>query len=240
MSGDLEQEVRDLESQLNEFSTRVVPAAIEPLAKTVEQWKVKFNALMTDTTKQCQSLSHALDIDLTELENSAKSFSSQKRLLAKLSREITAIPLNCESLSVELQDLVDTQEREFTAALSGLTQQLQMDMMWAKVTANSTLALSLSGAQNSSLDNIFVSLQADVTSQCAQMEDGVREAQGLLEAAEAQWGADIERLQEEIRGEVGFAREERRSESALRRKLADARARVAEVSALAARVFPDT
>jgi hypothetical protein len=238
LNGELEKEASDLESQLAEFTTRVIPAAIEPLSKTLEEWKSKFNTSMSATAKQYQALNQSLDVDLSELEQSAKQFASQKRTLANLSRQIGAIPLSCDALSAELQDMIDTNERELNVALAGLTQQLQIDIMRAKVTTDSTLSLSLSSAQTSSLSGFFANLQSDVNAQCAQMEEAVREVQGMLEAAEAQWTVDVDKLQEEIRGEIGLARQQRKSEVELRRKLADARTKMSELSELAQRMFP--
>jgi cell division septum initiation protein DivIVA len=134
-NGDLHQKSAELEAQLADFTTRTIPAAIQPLSKTLEGWKTKFNASMSNTAKQYQSLSQMLDLNLTDVEKSAKTF------------DVISVPMNCESLAAQLQDMVDTYERQLNVALPGLTQKLQIDIMRAKMTANSTLALSLSNSE---------------------------------------------------------------------------------------------
>jgi hypothetical protein len=235
MSGDLEREVADLESQLTDFTSRQLPEAIEPLSKSLDHWKTRFNAEMSDAAKQYQSLSQMLDIDLIEFERAAKAFSVQQRRLASLTRDINGLPLACDSLAAELEDLVDTEEREVNVALAGLTQQLQIDVMRAKVTTDSTLSFSISNSQSTSMGDFFKALQADVNAQCAQMEESIREVQALLEATEVQWATDVERLQEDIKTEIGLVRQAAGTEVDLRQKLGDARAKMARVSELVER-----
>lgn len=229
-SGQLEKEAAELDAQINDFISRQLPQTVEPFAKNLAEWKTKFNVSMTNAGKQYQELNQSLDLDLSELEKAAKQFANHKRSIAALSRDINSIPAACDALGAELQDMIDTQERELHVSLSGLAQQLQLDIMRAKATTNSTLSQSLSNCQTSSLSEFFATLQGDVNSQCAQMEQNVREVQAMLDTAEKQWQNDVEQLKDEIKTEIAMMRQNSGSEYALQQKMAEAKRKITQIS----------
>lgn len=229
-NGQLEREITEVETQINHFLTEQLPATIEPLSKTLSDWKTKFNVSMINAGKRYQELMQTLDVDFSELEKASNTYSEQKKTVAQLSKDIHSVSASCDSLSVELQDMIDTQERELKVSLSGLAQQLQLDIMRAKAITNSTLSQSISNCQTSSLNEFFASLQGEVNAQCVQMEQCVREVQAMLDTSERQWQSDVQQLKDDIKAAITVMRPTASSEFALREKLEEAQSKIQELS----------
>lgn len=202
-SGNLERDSDELEKQINIFLNDQLPAAVQPFSKTLSDWKTRFNLSMTSAGKKYQELKDSLNaIDTSSLEKASQLFSNQRRNFANLSRDIDSVPAACEAMMNNIQDTIDQQKRDLSFSLSNMSQQLQLDIMRAKTTTNSTLSQSSSNCKTSSYGNFFNSLQADVNAQCAQIEQTVKEIHSMLDASEKQWENDIEQLQEDLKNEL--------------------------------------
>ncbi|KAK8854245.1 hypothetical protein M9Y10_016804 [Tritrichomonas musculus] len=232
-SGQLERDANDLEKQINNFLNTQLPAAVQPFSKTLSDWKTRFNISMSSAGKKYQELNEALNsIDTSELEKAAKSFSNQKRNFANLAREIDSVPSACEAMYNNLQESIEQQKRELNVSLSSMSQQLQLDIMRAKATTNSTLTQSLSNCKTSSFNSFFNTLQADVNAQCAQMEQTVKEIHSMLEASEKQWENDIEQLQEDIKNELDSMQHNVGNQYALHKKIEEVSQKAMELEQL--------
>lgn len=231
-SGQLEQQAEKITTQLNDYINIDLPQAISPLTQIIDDWKSRFNTSLTHIGQQYQQLSQSLNIDTTKLEKSSKLFNEHKRNIANLQREIANFPSMCEQLNSELTEVIDSQERELNVSLSSIGQQLQLDLMRAKATTNSTLSQSLTNCQTSSLSEFFTTLQADVNAHCSQMEQNVRDINSMLDTGEKQWENDVEALKEEIKNEVSSLHHSAGSDFALQQRLAEAQEKLNEVEQL--------
>ncbi|OHS98086.1 hypothetical protein TRFO_35549 [Tritrichomonas foetus] len=228
-SGKLEKDANDLEKQIDAFLNTQLPAAVQPFSKTLADWKTRFNVAMTNAGQKYQELNEALKIDTTDLQKASKTFSSQKRALANLAREIESVPSACEAMVLDIQELIEEQKRELSVSLSSLSQQLQLDIMRAKATTNSTLSQSLSNCQTSSFNNFFNTLQTDVNAQCAQMEQNVKEVHAMLDASEKQWENDVAQMKDDIKNELASMQHSVGTGFALQQKIKEANQKVKEL-----------
>ena len=228
-SGELEKSADTIDQKINSFLQVSLPKTISPFNKQLDNWKVKFNASMTNTGKLFQNLNSKLKFDTKPLENCKKVFHNQKLQIAKLSRDVEAFDTDCQMMKSEFEELIDSQERELSISLSGLSQQLQIDLMRAKATSDLTLQMSLSNSETSSFNDFFTTLQSDVNAKCSLMEKNVKEVQNLLEASERTWDNDVATLKEEIRYEIEALHVQAGAEFTLQKRLNDAIIKAEEI-----------
>lgn len=175
---------------------------------------------MSSAGKKYQELNESLNsINTSDLEKATQAFSHQKRNFANLARDIDSVPTACEAMLNNLQDTIDQQKRDLSFTLSSMSQQLQLDIMRAKATTNSTLSQSSSNCQTSSYSSFFNTLQSDVNAQCTQMEQTVKEVHSMLDASEKQWENDIEQLREDIKTELESMQHAVGNQFALQKKM---------------------
>ena len=231
-SGSLDKEADQIEQQINTFINTTLPAAVDPFNANLTEWKSSFNRQMSSVGRTYQKLMDSLNIETEDLEQAAKTFYEQKRVLSNLSNDISSVKSQCDSFQAETQTVIENQQRELEVALSNASQQLQIDLMRVKATTDSTLAQSLANCHSSNLSDLFASLQADVNTQCAQMETGLNDVQAMLQKCEDQWKLDLENIKAELNLELNAMRRTVGGDYDIHKKLHEAQTKADEVEEL--------
>lgn len=231
-SGQIDKEADAIEQQINSFLNTQLPAAIDPFSANLNEWKAQFNRQMSSVGRTYQRLADQLNIDTEDLEIAAKTYHDQKRALATLSHEIAEINESTEALKNDTLALIQNQQKELEVSLSGVSQQLQVDLMRVKATTNSTLAQSLANCNSSTLSDLFAALQADVNTQCLQMENGLKDVQTQLDKCEQQWVIDLENIESEMQMEIDSMRRTVGGGYDLQKKLEEAQKKADDVEKL--------
>lgn len=229
----LEQIDRDanlLENQINQFITTQLPTIVQPFSKTLTSWKNQFNSVMTSAGKKYQELYDSLNkMDTGDLEKAAKTYTDYAKSLENLTKEINSVSLACDAILSNVQDNLEQHKKDFDVSLSGLSQQLQVDIMRAKTASNSAISQSNSQSQSTNFNNFFNSLQSEINMQCSQMEQRIQEAHSILDASEKQWDNDIEQFQKEIENELSSIHHNAGNQSSIEKQLLEVQRKVTEI-----------
>jgi len=231
-SGTLEQECSTLESQISNFISTQLPSSVEPYSSQITEWKNKFNRQMSSVGRDYRKLNESLIINIDELESAASVFYAQKKQVSYISKEISDMANEFDNIVQDTSKNLSTNTNDLEISLSGLYQQVQIDLLRAKSTTNSTISNSLASCRNTSLSETFDSLQTEINQQCSQMESSLADVHNSIEKSEKQWKEDLEQVKSEIKLEIESTRRNSGSCFNLSKKLLEAQRKADEIQEL--------
>lgn len=224
-NGHLEAGVKETHDQIQTFLDRKLPVALEPFRKSMIQWKSRFNASMASAGEKYKEIDRLVSRITPEPARPQKHTQNDALAVAALMRDVDSVTEACRKLDADVRDEADADEGEMNISVSGLVEQLKLELARARATADAGTVVTQKPA---SLDLTSV-LQAEEQARRGDLERRILEIREMFESAEKQWSDDFAELRKGIQEEIDRSRMENDPETELERKIEQAREKVAKI-----------